>query len=143
MSDGTIALVSALVGAAATGLFAFFNVLFTSISSRKTKLIELSYRDAAAAFSEYLTAGSVVPKPITPEYMAEFSGKFARASLYASERTRPILEKHFLAAIRSPESLEPDEAAHALKLNSLRDVLLSSMQDDLSGKGKHKKKNDE
>lgn len=143
MPDGTIALISALVGAAVTGLFAFFNVLFTSISNRKTKLIELSYRDAAAAFSEYLAAGSVVPKPISSEYMAEFSGKFARASLYASERTRPVLEKHFLATIRSPESLEPDEAAHALKLNSLREELLRSMQDDLSGKGKRKKKNDE
>ena len=39
MSDGTIVLISALVGAAVTGLFAFFNVLFTSISNRKTKLI--------------------------------------------------------------------------------------------------------
>ena len=79
----------------------------------------------------------------TPEYMAEFSGKFARASLYTSERTRPVLEKHFLATTRSPESLEPDEAAHALKLNLLRDELLRAMQDDLSGKGKRKKKNDE
>lgn len=142
MPDGTIALISALVGAAVTGLFAFFNVLFTSISNRKTKLIELSYRDAAAAFSEYLAAGSVVPKPITPEYMAEFSGKFARASLYASERTRPVLEKHFLATIRSPESLEPGEAAHALKLNHLRDELLEDMQSDLSGKSKRKGKSD-
>lgn len=108
-----------------------FNVLYTEHSARKNKLSELSYRDAAAAFSEYLAAGSVVPKPITPEYMAEFSGKFARASLYASERTRPVLEKHFLATIRSPESLEPDEAAHALKLNRLRNELLRSMQKDL------------
>ena len=143
MPDGTIALISALVGAAVTGLFAFFNVLFTSISNRKTKLIELSYHDAAAAFSEYLAASGVVPKPISPEYLAEFSGKFARASLYASERTRTVLEKHFLATIRSPESLEPDEAAHALKLNSLRDELLRAMQDDLSGKSKSKGKNNE
>lgn len=108
-----------------------FNVLYTEHSARKNKLSELSYHDAAAAFSEYLTAGSVVPKPISPEYLAEFSGKYERASLYASERTRPILEKHFLATIRSPESLEPDEAAHALKLNRLRNELLRSMQKDL------------
>lgn len=54
MSDGTIALVSTLIGTAVTGLFAFFNALFTGISNRKIKLVELSYRDAAAAFSEYL-----------------------------------------------------------------------------------------
>lgn len=108
-----------------------FNVLYTEHSARKNKLSELSYHDAAAAFSEYLTAGSVVPKPICPEYLAEFSVKFERACLYASKRTRPVLEKHFLAAIRSPESLEPDEAAHALKLNRLRDELLRAMQKDL------------
>ena len=108
-----------------------FNVLYTQHSARKNKLSELSYRDAAAAFSEYLTAGSVVPKPISPEYLAEFSGKYERARLYASKRTRPVLEKHFLAAIRSPESLEPDEAAHALKLNRLRNELLITMQKDL------------
>lgn len=142
MSNGTIALVSALVGAAVTGLFAFFNVLFTSISNRKTKLIELSYRDAVAAFSDYLTASSIVPNPISEEYLAKFSGNYARASLYASERTRPVLEKHFLATIRSPESLEPGEAAHALKLNHLRDELLEDMQSDLSGKSKRKGKSD-
>lgn len=108
-----------------------FNVLYTQHSTRKNKLSELSYRDAAAAFSEYLTASSVVPDPISKEYLAEFSGKFERASLYASKRTRPVLEKHFLATIRSPESLEPDEAAHALKLNYLRGKLLVDMQKDL------------
>ena len=143
MSEFTVAAISTLASAIFTGIFAFCNAFFTNRESRKTKLIELSYRDAAAAFSEYLAAGSVVPKPITPEYMAEFSGKFARASLYASERTRPVLEKHFLATIRSPESLEPDEAAHTLKLNSLRDELLRAMQDDLSGKSKSKGKNNE
>ena len=131
MSDGTIALVSTLIGAAVTGLFAFFNALFTGISNRKIKLVELSYRDAAAAFSEYLTASSVVPDPISKEYLAEFRVNFERACLYASERTRPVLEKHFLATIRSPESLEPDEAAHALKLSRLRSELLVDMQKDL------------
>lgn len=142
MSDGTIALVSALVGAAVTGLFAFCNAFFTSRENRKMKLIELGYRDAAAAFSDYLTASSVVPDPISKEYLAELSGKFERASLYASERTRPVLEKHFLATIRSPESLEPDEAAHAQKLKNLRDELLKAMQDDLSGKSKRKDESD-
>lgn len=142
MSDGTIALVSTLIGAAVTGLFAFFNALFTGISNRKIKLVELSYRDAAAAFSEYLTASSVVPNHISEEYLAEFSGSYARASLYVSEQTRPVLEKHFLATIRSPESLEPDEAAHALKLSRLRNELLKAMQNDLSGKSKHKNKSD-
>lgn len=81
-------------------------------------------------------------KYISEEYLAEFSGSYARASLYVSEQTRPVLEKHFLATIRSPESLEPDEAAHALKLSRLRNELLKAMQNDLSGKSKRKNKSD-
>lgn len=63
--------------------------------------------------------------------------------LYVSEQNcDPVLEKHFLATIRSPESLEPDEAAHALKLSRLRNELLKAMQNDLSGKSKRKNKSD-
>lgn len=139
MSEFEVAAIAAVASALLTGLFAFLNVFFSSRESRKIKLIELNYHDAAEAFSEYLCKSGVVPMPVTPEYLAELTGSFERASLYASERTRPVLERHFLAVIRSPESLEADETAHALKTNELRETLLKSMQDDLSGKENRRK----
>ena len=139
MSEFEVAAIAAVASALLTGLFSFLNVFFSSRESRKMKLIELNYHDAAEAFSEYLCKSGVVPMPVTPEYLAKLTGSFERASLYASERTRPVLERHFLAVIRSPESLEADETAHALKTNELRETLLKSMQGDLSGKENRRK----
>ena len=115
MSEFEVAAIAAVASALLTGLFAFLNVFFSSRESRKIKLIELNYHDAAEAFSEYLCKSGVVPMPVTPEYLAELTGSFERASLYASERTRP------------------------LKTNELRETLLKSMQGDLSGKENRRK----